>query len=95
MIVKSAENADVIVYAAGVGKAKSKVFQELQHSVLEKLRPFESKLHCLCNSSGSARLQHPLSPAVKTWYLSPFKVGELIDEAPQTNAETKKNPKSK
>ena len=95
VIVKSAENADVIVYAAGVGKAKSKVFQELQHSALEKLRPFEAKLHCLCNSSGSARLQHPLSPAVKTWHLSPFKVGELIDEAPQTNAESKKKPKSK
>ena len=66
VIAKSAENADVIVYAAGVGKAKNKVFQDLQKSVVEKLRPYEDKLNCLCNESGDARLQHPLSPAVRT-----------------------------
>ena len=53
VIAKSAENADVIVYAAGVGKSKSKVFQDLQKNVMEKLRPHEAKLNCLCNSSGT------------------------------------------
>ena len=94
VIVKSAKNADVIVYAAGVGKAKSKVFQDLQKSVIEKLRPYEDKLNCLCNESGDARLQHPLSPAVRTWYLSPLKVGELIEEN-TTKEESKPQKKTK
>lgn len=94
VISKSAENADVIVYAAGVGKAKNKVFQDLQKSVIEKLRPYEDKLNCLCNESGSARLQHPLSPAVRTWYLSPLKVGELIEEH-TTKEESKPQKKTK
>ncbi len=95
VIVKSAENADVIVYAAGVGKAKSKVFQDLQKNVIEKLRTFEGKLNCLCSSNGSARLQHPLSPAVRTWHLSPLKVNELVDDAPVNESEQKKKPKGK
>ena len=94
VISKSAENTDVIVYAAGVGKAKNKVFQDLQKSVIEKLRPYEDKLNCLCNESGSARLQHPLSPAVRTWYLSPLKVGELIEEH-TTKEENKPQKKTK
>ena len=95
VIAKSAENADVIVYAAGVGKSKSKVFQDLQKNVMEKLRPHEAKLNCLCNSSGSARLQHPLSPAVRTWHLSPLKVGELIEEDVKQESEPKKTTKGK
>ena len=96
VISKSAENADVIVYAAGVGKAKNKVFQDLQKSVIEKLRPYEDKLNCLCNESGSARLQHPLSPAVRTWYLSPLKVGELIEEnTTKEESKPQKKPKGK
>lgn len=95
VIVKSAENADVIVYAAGVGKAKSKVFQDLQKNVIEKIRPYEAKLNCLCNANGSSRLQHPLSPAVRTWHLSPLKVSELIDDATEAKPEQKKKPSGK
>ena len=29
---------------------------------------------------GNARLQHPLSPAVRTWELSPMKIEELVKE---------------
>lgn len=89
-IVKSAESADVIVYAAGVGKVKNKVFQLLQKKVMEKLYPYEQKLHCLCNADGSSRLQHPLSPSVRVWYLSPLRVSELIDDVPVTKAKQKK-----
>ena len=60
----------MIVYAAGVGKTKNKLFQERQKQVLTALRPVEHKLFCLCNEAGTARLQHPLSPAVRTWELS-------------------------
>lgn len=96
VIAKSAENADVIVYAAGVGKSKNKVFQDLQKSVIEKLRPYEDKLNCLCNESGDARLQHPLSPAVRTWCLSPLKVGELIEEnTTKEESKPQKKPKGK
>lgn len=87
-IVQSAERAETLVYAAGTGKAKNKVFQQRQEQVLNALRPYESKLHCLTNEGGKARLQHPLSPAVRTWHLSPLKISELVTE-PKKEAEPK------
>lgn len=77
-IVAASQKADAVVYAPGVGKAKSKVFQQRQKQVLLALQPFEGKLHCLTNATNDARLQHPLSPAVRTWHLSPLKVAELL-----------------
>ena len=79
-IVESAEAADAVVYCAGVGKAKNKAFQMRQEQVLAALRPFEGKLHCLTDANGKARLQHPLSPAVRVWHLSPMNVSELLPE---------------
>ena len=79
-ILDICQNADQIVYAPGTGKAKSKVLQRRQQQVLNALRPFESKLNCLTNTDGKARLQHPLSPALKTWVLSPLAVNELIED---------------
>lgn len=79
-IINSAKNADTIVYAPGVGKEKNKTFQQRQKVVLEALKPFEGKINCLCNANGDARLQHPLSPAVRVWHLSKFKVYEVIEE---------------
>ena len=93
-IVQSAEKAGTLVYAAGTGKAKNKVFQQRQEQVLNALRPYEIKLHCLTNESGKARLQHPLSPAVRTWCLSPLKISELITE-PQKETEPKQKKKEK
>lgn len=95
-IVQSAEKAGTLVYAAGTGKAKSKVFQQRQEQVLNALQPYEGKLHCLTGEGGKARLQHPLSPAVRTWHLSPLKISELISE-PKKEAESKqkKNTKAK
>lgn len=83
VILDSAKKSDAIVYAAGVGKAKNKAFQLRQKQVLEALRPLEGKLHCLSSENGEARLQHPLSPAVRAWNLSPLKVAELIGEPPK------------
>ena len=40
VIAKSAENADVIVYAAGVGKSKNKVFQEIFHLAISRSPKF-------------------------------------------------------
>ena len=96
-IIKSAEKADTIVCAAGVGKAKCIAFKQRQEQVLEALRPFESKLYCLTNEDGKARLQHPLSPAVRTWQLSPLKITELLPNASKEGKadEQKKKPKTK
>ena len=104
VILDSAQEADAVVYAPGVGKAKNKAFQRRQNQVLTALRPMESKLFCLTDSDGNARFQHPLSPAVRTWYLSPMKVEELVKEPKkqESKAESKeatqeetKTPKAK
>lgn len=94
VIVQQAHDADLVVYAPGVGKAKSKIFQRRQEQVLTTLLPFEEKLHCLCDENGESRLQHPLSPAVRTWNLSSLKVSELIS-LPQAEQEQKKKAKGK
>ena len=91
-ILKAAKNSDIIIYAAGVGKAKNKVFKERQAQVLTALQPYENKLHCLCDSMGTSRLQHPLSPAVREWHLSPLKIEELIpDEDKEQQSDTTAN----
>lgn len=89
-IIKSAAKADTIVYAAGVGKAKCTAFKLRQEQVLEALQPFEDKLYCLTNENGKARLQHPLSPAVRTWQLSPLKISELLPTLTKEDEQKKK-----
>ena len=93
-IITCAEGADEVIYAAGVGKAKNKAFIRRQQQVLDSLRPYESKLRCLTNQGGRARFQHPLSPAVRTWYLSPFQVSELIGN-PEVEEATKESKKKR
>lgn len=103
-ILDSAKEADALVYAPGVGKAKNKAFQRRQNQVLTALRPMGSKLFCLTDSDGNARFQHPLSPAVRIWYLSHMKVEELVKEpkkqeskaeSKETTQEDPKTPKAK
>ena len=94
-ILSAVQDADCVVYAPGTGKAKNKVFQRRQEQVLTVLSSIESKLHCLCNEDGNARLQHPLSPAVRTWHLSPLKISELIIETTQPEPEPKKKSRPK
>lgn len=89
-IVAACQEADTIVYAPGVGKASNKAFQARQEQTLLALRPMESKLHCLCSESGEARLQHPLSPAVRTWCLSPLEIKELLPKLKRSEAGQKK-----
>ena len=95
VIVKEAAEADLVVYAPGVGKAKSKVFHQRQEQVLRALQPYEEKLHCLCSVNGGGRLQHPLSPAVRVWALSPFKINELVAEPVKAEPEQKKKVRVK
>lgn len=93
-ILTAAQNAEVVVYAAGVGKAQSKVFQERQKQVMTALMPYEAKLFCLTNEDGMARLQHPLSPAVRTWYLAPLMIEEVLSKEPMLEeAKQEKKPR--
>ena len=64
-IVSAAESADCVVLAAGTGKQKNKTFQLRLEQVLTALRPYESKLHCLCDKNGGNRHLHPPSPRVR------------------------------
>ena len=94
-IMEAVQTADQIVYAAGTGKAKNKSFLKRQEQVLKALMPMESKLKCLCNEAGKARLLHPLAPAVRIWHLSPLKVSELVDIKPQSPPQTEQKSKGK
>ena len=91
VILQTLQAVDTIVYAPGLGKSKNKIFQKRQLQILELLRPFESKLHCLCNAKGKGRFQHPLSPTVREWRLSPMKIEELTS-APSLSLTTEEAP---
>ena len=102
-IIGAVKDCEKAVFAAGTGKIKNRVFRKRQEQVMTALRPYEDKLHCLCNETGGGRLQHPLSPVVREWHLSPLKISELIGpEKEETTQEkkpkgksAKKNPQSK
>ena len=94
-IVEACQNCDQIVYAPGTGKAKNRFFLNRQEEVLTALLPMEEKLSCLCNEICNTRLHHPLSPAVRTWNLSPLKISELIDLKPLEPQQPEKEPEKK
>lgn len=95
VILQVAKDSDIVVYAAGVGKASNKKFIERQQQVLEMLKSYEKKLRCLCDKEGNSRFQHPLSPAVRTWYLSEMHIDEIIKigEQKQKKITSSKNKK--
>ena len=93
-ILKAAESVDCFVLGAGTGKAKNKIFQRRLEQVLLALRPYEDKLHCLCDEDGGSRGLHPLSPRLRRWCLSKCSVSEFID-IPMEEPDPKKNGKGK
>lgn len=93
-ILKAAESSDCFVIGAGTGKAKNKVFQRRLEQVLLALRPYEDKLHCLCDEDGGSRGLHPLSPRLRRWVLSNCSIAEFID-TPMEETEPKKKGKGK
>ena len=90
-----AKESDAIVYASGVGKATNKAFIERQNLVLKRLKPYEAKMKCITNKQGNARFQHPLSPAIRTWYLSDMKIKELCKDTPISTKDTSDEKKKK
>ena len=95
VILEEAANVEKIIYAAGTGKQRNRSFILLQKRVLLALKDYEPKLYCLCNEDGEGRLQHPLSPQVRTWSLSPLKISELIAIPTEAEQKPKKKPKAK
>ena len=79
VIVKAVEASSCAVFAPGTGKAKNRLFMEVQKETLLALRPYEDKLRCLCDKDGGSRYLHPLSPRVREWHLAPLSPSELID----------------
>lgn len=94
-IIAAAEKTDCLVMGAGTGKAKNKLFQRRLEQVMTALRPYEKKLHCLCDETGGSRGLHPLSPRVREWHLSPMKISELLPEPPKATPEPKKKGRTK
>lgn len=94
VIVQEAATAEKVIYAPGTGKTKNKLFMEVQEQTLLALQPYEDKLYCLCDEKGGSRFQHPLSPRVRSWYLSLLKISELVELPEQTEPEKKTKGKS-
>ena len=93
-IIDASQDADLIIYAPGVGKAKLQVFQERSKQVLEALLPYEKKLKCLTSASGKTKLLHPLCPAVRTWRnLAEIRISDLLSKT--DTVEPKTQPKKK
>ena len=93
-ILDACKDADMILYAPGVGKAKLQAFQERSKQVLEALRPYEKKLKCLTNASGKAKLLHPLCPAVRKWdHIAEIRISDLLSKT--DTVEPKTQPKKK
>ena len=90
MILEEAKHSDVVVYAPGVGKAKNPVFQERASQVLTALKPAAKKLRCLTSKDGSARLMHPLTPAMREWVLADVTIEEALQAAPREQAKEKR-----
>ena len=92
-ILEAVKDADVVIYAPGVGKNKLQVFQERSTQVLTALQPYEKKLKCLTSASGKAKLLHPLCPAVRQWHLEELRLAELLSTTDPV--EPKSPPKKK
>ena len=92
-ILGAVKDADVVIYAPGVGKNKLQVFQERSIQVLTALQPYEKKLKCLTSASGKAKLLHPLCPAVRRWHLEELRLAELLSTTDPV--EPKSLPKKK
>lgn len=92
-ILNACKDADLIIYAPGVGKAKLQAFQERSKQVLECLHPYEKKLKCLTSASGKAKLLHPLCPAVRKWdHFAEIRISDLL---PVTDTVDPKTPPKK
>ncbi len=78
-IKKSANNADIVVFAVGTGKTNDKRVQKCQAEVLEELSTFNKKMFCIADAD-DRKFYHPLCPKVRKWKLLQFTLDELISK---------------
>ncbi len=75
-IKKSASIAEIIIFAAGTGKANDKRVQKCQSTVLNELSEYNEKMFCIADAD-DRKFYHPLCPKVKEWKLLRFSADEL------------------
>ena len=98
VILDAVSSTSCFVVGCGTGKSKNAKFHQRLEQVLLALRPYEDKLHCLCDKNGGSKYLHPLSPRVREWHLAPLFMSDLIDipaEEPTKKNKGKTPPKSK
>lgn len=78
-IKKSANSAEIIIFAVGTGKANDKRVQECQSAVLEELSEYNKKMFCIADAD-DRKFYHPLCPKVKKWKILKFSADELISK---------------
>jgi len=81
-ILKSAEKSDKVILAWGKIGENNKKIRLVQMKLLEKLKPFQSKLHMIAsNESGTDAGFHPLAPQIRfAWFLMPFALPDYLQE---------------
>ena len=89
IILEEVKRSDTVVYAPGVGKTMNPVFQKRAAQVLEILKPYEDKLHCIVSKDGISRFVHPLTPNVRQWVLEKTTVAACLKAAPKNAAAQK------
>ena len=75
-IKKSANSAEMIVFAVGTGKANDKRMQKCQSAVLDELSEYKEKMFCIADAD-DRKFYHPLCPKVRKWKLLRFSADEL------------------
>ena len=85
-IIKSAEAADKVIVAWGKGGEGSQKLAQMQRELLERLRPFEKKLHLIGDGMGRAGF-HPLAPQIRfAWQLKSYKIPTQVEPGPKDKA---------
>ena len=79
-ILKSAETSDKVILAWGKIGENNKKIRLVQLKLLEKLQPFQDKLHMIESDAGDSGF-HPLAPQIRfSWHLVPFTLPEYLQE---------------
>ena len=79
-ILKSAKTSDKVILAWGKIGENNKKIRLVQLKLLEKLQPFQDKLHMIASDAGDSGF-HPLAPQIRfSWHLIPFVLPEYLQE---------------
>ena len=84
-IVKSAEKSDKVIIAWGKLGENNKKVRDAQDYLLERLKPFMSKLCVIADEKGGSGF-HPLAPQIRfSWVLKKFEPPKAPDSKPASS----------